>query len=634
MASNDNVFDRLKRLFSSNVVVRSIGGRKLKVVDTNKLQMYSTGGRRDRFNRIHRAKPYHARHGTYDRGFAYQAVRLELFRDYDAMDSDPIIASAVDIYADESTTKNEYGEIITIESEDDQIKSVLENLFYDVLNIEFNLWPWIRSMCKYGDFFLFLDIHETYGIHNVIPLSVYDVERIEGVDEDNPYEVKFKLTDTSILGRGEFDNYEVAHFRLLSDSNFIPYGRAMIENARRVWKQLKLMEDAMMIHRIMRAPEKRVFRIDIGNIKPSEVDAYMNKIMDKMKKTPFIDPKTGEYNMKFNLQNITEDFYLPVRGGDSGTDISTTPGLQYDAVEDIEYLQNKLMAALKIPKAFLGYESEVRGKATLAAEDVRFARTIERIQRIVVSELTKIAIVHLYVQGFKDENLVNFSLELTNPSTIYEQEKINLWSEKTRLAEELARTNLLSSDWIYENVFGLSEDEWRSERRRVLEDVKRRYRYEQIEREGNDPKESKKHSAGHGDPQESLLYGDPDKGKGGSEDEIDYEDEAFKQGGRPKESGNRDSDDRAFGRDPFGDKENRKPVAGTADRKRGNPFAFERIEKFIDDLATQLDDRFDNIGRNGKKMLIESEEEEEDVLSEVLIEDLGLDGEIDDSDDE
>ena len=164
----------------------------------------------------------------------------------------------------------------------------------------------------------------------------------------------------------------------------------------------------------MRAPEKIIFKIDIGNIPPAEVDNYMQQLINKMKKTPYIDQNSGEYNLKFNMMNMMEDFYLPVRGGDSGTQIESLSGMEYNAIDDVEYLRNKMMAALRIPKAFLGYDEGIEGKATLAQEDVRFARTIERIQRIVLSELTKIAIVHLYTQGFDKEDLVGFELNLTN----------------------------------------------------------------------------------------------------------------------------------------------------------------------------------------------------------------------------
>ena len=172
------------------------------------------------------------------------------------------------------------------------------------------------------------------------------------------------------------------------------------------------MEDAMLVHRIVRAPEKRIFYVDIGNIPPAEVENFMQKTISQMKRTPYVDQQTGDYNLKYNMQNLLEDFYMPVRGGESATKIDTTPGLQYDGIQDVEYLRDKLFAALKIPKAFLGYDENTDGKATLAAEDIRFARTIERIQRIILSELYKIAVVHLYTQGYDGDDLVNFELNL------------------------------------------------------------------------------------------------------------------------------------------------------------------------------------------------------------------------------
>jgi hypothetical protein len=293
--------------------------------------------------------------------------------------------------------KDDFGDVLRISSNNDNTKKILHNLFYDVLNIEFNLWPWVRNMCKYGDLYLKLDVTEEIGVMNVTPLSAYEIIREEGMDIENPYHVQFKQ-----LGGGNivYENFEIAHFRLLTDSNFLPYGRSMIEGGRKVWKQLTLMEDAMLIHRIMRAPEKRIFKIDVGNIPPNEVDNYMQKIINQMRKTPYVDQQTGDYNLKFNMQNMLEDYFLPVRGGQSGTEIDTLAGMEFTGIDDIEYLRNKMMAALKVPKAFIGYEEGVSGKATLAAEDIRFARTIERIQRIVISELHKIAIIHLAAQGY------------------------------------------------------------------------------------------------------------------------------------------------------------------------------------------------------------------------------------------
>jgi len=400
---------------------------------------------------------------------------------------DPIISSALDIYADESLTVNELGKVLVVHAEDDNIKGILTNLFYDVLNIEHNLWSWTRNMAKYGDFYMRLYVSPEYGVYQIEPISAYNVERLENTDPLNKNYVKFQIrpTDTSQVETLEF--FECAHFRLLSDSNFLPYGKAMIEGARRVWKQLSLMEDAMLINRIMRAPERRIFKLDVGNIPPQDIDAFIEKQITKLKRAPYVDPQTGDYNLRFNLQNMTEDYILPVRGSDSGTSIETLSGIEWTGIDDIQYLRNKLMAALKIPKAFLGYEEELSGKATLASEDVRFARTIQRIQRVIISELEKIAIVHLYSQGYRDETLVNFKLELTNPSTIFEKEKIEVWGNKTELAKNMMENKLFSKQWIYKNVFNLSKDDSAELLDQIVEDSKQMWRFKSIEEEGNDP---------------------------------------------------------------------------------------------------------------------------------------------------
>jgi hypothetical protein len=358
------------------------------------------------------------------------------------MDTDPLIASTLDILADESTLKNDIGEVLSIKSSDENIQRVLYNLYYDVLNIEFNLWSWVRNMCKYGDFFLKLEISEKFGVYNVLPYTVYHMVRYEGQDPADPTKVTFTIDPDGLASSADpnyipksnksiitLENYEVAHFRLISDTNYLPYGRSYIEPARKIYKQLTLMEDAMLIHRIMRAPEKRMFYVNVGAIPPNEVEQFMQKTINSIKKTPYVDQQTGEYNLRFNMMNMMEDFYLPVRGGDTSTRIETTKGLEYDGTNDIQYLRDKMFAALKVPKAYFGYEKDLTGKATLAAEDIRFARTVERLQRIVESELTKIGLVHLYAQGFTGESLTNFEISLTTPSIVYEQEKIALLKE-------------------------------------------------------------------------------------------------------------------------------------------------------------------------------------------------------------
>jgi len=588
MAEKKSIFDRLKVLFSTNVVVRNIGGRKLKVVDTARYQADGnphTSKVIDRYGRLHgtRGTPI----SVYNQYNSFSATKIDLYTDYEAMDTDAIISSALDIYADESTLKNDTGDVLTIRSDNDNIRKILHNLFYDILNVEYNLWPWIRNLCKYGDNYLYLDVKDGIGVTNVVPFSPYEMQRDEGTDPEHIYMTKFVYEGP--LGKGEFQNYEIAHFRLIGDTNFLPYGKSMLEGARKLYKQLVLMEDAMLIHRIMRAPEKRIFKIDIGNIPPAEVDQYMQNIINQMKKTPVVNEQTGDYNLRYNMQNILEDFYLPVRGGQAGTAIETLPGLQYQAIEDVEYLKSKIFAALKVPKAFLGYDEGMEGKATLASLVIRFARTIERIQRIAVSELTKIAIVHLYAQGYENADLVNFELSLTGPSIIYEQEKIALMKEKVDLAGSLIERKLLSMKYIYANIFNMSEDEADFEKNEIIEDIKLQFRQKQIESEGNDPMVTKESYGTPHDIASMNIFG----GKKVQQiNDVEVPEGGWPGAGRPPEHGSTyGTDDSPFGRDPIGGKS----IANTFDvnfspkhnYRGGSPLSVESVSR---ELTREMSD--------------------------------------------
>ena len=596
MAENRTLFSRLRKLFSTDVIIRNVGGDQLKVIDTARIQSdgnIQTNRRVDRFSRLFSSIPGYSYHA----GQLQLYTRLELFRDYEAMDTDSIISSALDIYADECTAKNEYGDTLTITSSNEKVQKVLHNLFYDVLNIEFNLWPWTRNVLKYGDFFLKIDVAENFGVINVDPISAYEMIREENFDPANPHKVRFRRDYTALSTMThvavnketgeEYDNYEIAHFRLLTDTNFLPYGRSLLEPARKVWKQIVLMEDAMLIHRIMRAPDKRVFKIDIGNIPPSEVDAFMEGMINRMKKVPYVDPETGQYNLKYNMQNILEDFYLPVRGGESGTTIDNLGGLNYDGIADIEYLKNRLLGSLKIPKAYLGYVEDTTCKATLASQDFRFARTIERIQKIMVSELYKVAIVHLYAQGFTDEDLVDFSLSLTAPSSVYEKEKIELWTSKVTLAGDMVEKKLFSRHWIYENLFGLSENEYLREQNRIIQDTKEQFRIEQIKTEGNDPVKT---GQSFGTPHDiATLY----KGSGGVPKGYDERNSEMPPGGwpgagRPEEPGTHGTHEHPLGWDPLGNKTIRKVYEGSGKTK----MLAENIKKEMTTKKSAIEETF------------------------------------------
>ena len=565
--ADKGLFSRLQRLFSTDVIIRNVGGDQIKVIDSSAIQSngeLQTNSLVDRYNRLYSTNPSSLYGAQFN--FNYQYLRPQLYSEYDVMDQDAIIASALDIIADECTLKNDMGEVLSIRSSDENVQKILYNLFYDVLNIEFNLWAWVRQMTKFGDFFLKLEVAEKYGVYNVIPYTAYHISREEGFNPKNVSDIRFRYDPNGLVNPSSgmystpnnnsqnengifFDNYEMAHFRLIGDTNYLPYGRSYLEPARKLFKQYTLMEDAMLIHRISRAPEKRIFYMNVGSIPPNEIDAFMQKTISNMKRTPHVDQKTGEYNLKYNMQNMMEDFYIPIRGNDTTTKIDTTKGLDYDGIQDVEYLRDKLFAALKVPKAFLGYDENIEGKATLAAEDIRFARTIERIQRILVSELNKIALVHLYSQGYRDEALTNFELSMQTPSIIFEQEKIELMKSKTELATALLENNLLPTDWIYDNIFHLSEDQYDEYRDLNREDAKRKFRLAQIEAEGNDPVETGK---SYGTPHDlaslygkGRMYSDPGNVPDGYDTDSDL--------GRPKDSiSNHGKQDSNFGKDPLG----------------------------------------------------------------------------------
>ncbi len=551
------LLDTLRNLFSRNIIITRQAGNRLKVVDINMTQSggVKTASNYDKYKwsnknwaQISGWSP------TGTNAISLENVRRISYDDFDIMDKESIVSSALDIYADETVVRNMDNTIISIKTDNDEIQKILYNLFYDVLNIEFNLWYWVRSAVKYGDFFLYLNIKEGAGVVNVIPIHPAMVERQEGFDPDNPMVPKFKYNGEAggIIARNELEEFEIAHFRMLTDPNMLPYGRSILEGARNEFKKLTLLEDAMMLSRIMRAPERRVFKVDIGNIHPKEVNGYMRDFIASVKKVPYMDETTGQYNLRFNIMTMMEDYYFPVRGGESGTEVDTLPGLQNESqIQDIEYTKTKLIAALKIPKPWLGFDEHQESKANLAALDIRFGKTIERIQKIIVSELYKIALVHLVCNDFKDEDLLNFELTFSNPSIIYKRQQIDMLNEKMNLVNGMLDKNMFSRKYIYEQIFDMSDDEWKRMQKDIIEDKKEDFRMEQITTEGNDPAVTGK---SYGTPYDLVAM----QTTSGQSDKVKHlytVDGREENEGQPEKMGTIGTDrDKAFGRDPVGNK--------------------------------------------------------------------------------
>ena len=404
----------------------------------------------------------------YTQATYYEPTRLSAFYDYESMEFTPEISAALDIYAEESTTLNQDGHMIQIYSESKRIKSILVDLFENVLDINTNLPMWTRNTCKYGDNFVYLKLDPEKGIIGVNQLPIIEIERLErgmmaknseaSQDVDKKH-MKFTWKHKNM----EFNTWEVAHFRLLGDDRRLPYGTSMLEKARRIWKQLLLSEDAMLIYRTSRAPERRVFKIFVGNMDDKDVEPYVQRVANKFKRSQVVDNKTGNVDMRFNQMAVDQDYFIPVRDPAAPSPIDTLPGAQNLAeIADIEYIQKKLLTALRVPKAFLGFEEVTGDGKNLSLMDIRFARTINRIQKCVLAELNKIAIIHLFLLGFEDE-LSNFTLTLTNPSTQADLLKIDIWKEKITLykdavtaIEGIAPTSI---SWAKKNILGFSDEE-------------------------------------------------------------------------------------------------------------------------------------------------------------------------------
>jgi hypothetical protein len=441
--SRSNIFQRLTRLFRSGPVVKR---------DIIKADDRYTSSAFELF-RKNQSKVYSnamSAYGTYD--------RMARYSDFSEMEYTPEIASALDIYAEETASADENGKVLHIHSDNTKIQQILDDLFYDTLNIEFNMTSWVRNLCKYGDHFLFNDVSPQLGVINAYPLPISEIEREEGYDPKDPMAVRFRWVTQ---GNQVLENWQISHMRLLGNDAFIPYGSSVLEPARRIWRQLILLEDAMLVYRIVRAPERRVFKIDVGNVPPEEIPAYMERAQSSLKRASITDNTTGKVDLRYNPLSVDEDYFIPVRGSESGTDIVTLAGgTVAGETNDVEYIQKKLFSALKIPKAYLGYDEGLGAKATLSQEDIRFSRTIARIQRTVLAEMNKIAIIHLYCHGFTDNDLLDFSLTLSNPSTIAQQQKLELFKSRFEAAGTALQTpGLVDKTWVQKNIIRLTEDE-------------------------------------------------------------------------------------------------------------------------------------------------------------------------------
>tara|TARA_R110000824_G_scaffold393877_1_gene593290 strand:+ start:701 stop:2578 length:1878 start_codon:yes stop_codon:yes gene_type:complete len=452
--NRSTLFKRLTRIFSGPIVDYDtpsiITGRRH---DLKKYTFTSNTGRE------FKKKEYYNPFGDLSNKVLYNRNRQVRYTDFDQMEYMPEIASALDVYADEITTSNSLSPIIHIDCHNREIKDILHTLLYKVLNIESNLFGWSRSTCKFGDYYLYLDIDEAMGITNVIPLPVREIERLEGTDPTNPNYIQYFWEQAEGQKGVTFENWQISHMRVVGQDKYVPYGTSVLEPARRIWRQLTLLEDAMMAYRIVRSPERRVFYIDVGNIAAEDVEQYIEQVKTQMKRNQVVDNDTGRVDLRYNAMSIDEDYYIPVRGAASNTRIETLAGGQFTGdIDDVNYLRDKLFSALKVPKAYLAQSDAMEDKTTLAQKDIRFARTIQRLQRVVIAELEKMCIIHLFTLGYRHDDLLSFKLALNNPSKIAELQELEHLRTKFDIAGA-ATEGYFSKRWVYKNIFKIDDDE-------------------------------------------------------------------------------------------------------------------------------------------------------------------------------
>lgn len=462
MANNHTIFQNLSNVFSGkwgststphvnsydmsnadkDVIYRT---NSKKDYDSKKLELQQNKYLKDRWIRANVDLSVSAYSGLNN-------VKL-MYRDADLMDAFPEIGAALDIVAEESTITSSKGMIVNVYSKSDRIKSILEDLFVNRLNLQVTAPMIIRATCKYGNQFMLLDIDRKLGVKGWKQLPVFNVERIEN-GLTNPYgngvsTVASTVSDTSKIDTSTkfvwvdesnsqvpFRNWQIAHFRLLTNSLYLPYGVSYLNAARRHWRMLSLMEDMMLIYRLERSIERRVYKIYVGAIDDADVQAYVENIANNFKRTPIVDPMTGQIDLRKNILSVDQDIFIPVRDQNAPTPIDTLQSAQnLTAMDDIKFVQNKVCTALRIPKTFLNFEDTQGDGKNLALQDIRFTRTVNRIQQTFLMELTKVASIHLYLLGFTDD-LTNFSLTMNNPSTQAEQLEIDNLQKKISAARD------------------------------------------------------------------------------------------------------------------------------------------------------------------------------------------------------
>lgn len=402
--------------------------------------------------------------------------RRRRYKDYEEMDEYPEIGAAFDIYADDSTQRGLQGERWTVKSDNDMVVDEVQT-FFDQIRLDKLLWDIIRNTVKYGDCFteLILDVNKPQeGVKKIKILNPNWILRVENEfgylkkflqEIPNMETMQYAEVGQSNVNRPvkyiELDKNQIVHFRLhTSDPIFYPYGKSIAALCHRVFRSLKMMEDAMMIYRLSRAPERRIFYVDTGNLPTSKAEMFIERLKQKFKKEKFYNSPKGTVDSRYNPMSMDEDFFVPTKNG-RGTKIDTLPGAtNLGEIEDVKYYRDKLLAGLKIPKDYIvEKDASPERKANLSQLDVKFARTIQRVQIDVETGLENMAKRHLQLRGYPASMIKNLKIRLPEPSDMSEKRKLDVNEQKTRVVQAVQGLNLFSKEALYKEFYDMTPQE-------------------------------------------------------------------------------------------------------------------------------------------------------------------------------
>lgn len=425
----------------------------------------------------------------------YTRLESELisrYVDYEDQEESPLVSSCLDIYADDATQEDSMRrKTLWVESQDEHIRRELDDeLLHRRLKIEERVWGEMRYFCKYGNLFGENVVKDGVGVLAVNNMPAPTVRRIEMPPEIANHGMSGEDNHGGILGfvydpRGSFristrefiervrsrqtglapttfdstsmvlEGWEVTHWRLMGRNLSGFYGYGIGEPARWIYKRLAMMEDSLILYRLTRSPSRYAFYVDVSNIPPNETQSYLNRVKQSLKKKKFVNPATGKIDARYDVSSNDEDFFMPVRDGKEATRVDTLTGPVYDQIEDVKFFENKLFAALKVPKPFLTYE-ESTAKTNLSAEDSRFARTVLRIQREYKNGYKKICNVHLAAKGIHPSS-AKFDLAMTIPSAIFELAQMEIKNAQLELANNFGA--FAPKEWVMTHILKLTDDQ-------------------------------------------------------------------------------------------------------------------------------------------------------------------------------